>query len=209
MFPLQQKSLIRGSTAHIRAGLGAGVDYHAYYEPLYAPFDITISRLYWGAQGGNWLTFIHDGISFEFAHLSSYKVKAGQSVKTGTIIAITGNTGAITTMPHLHIQGIKNGKRVYLDNYNWGQAEPQPQPPAGEYMSRDEFKGIVSNIVNGWYNNYLLRPANQGEVDSHTNAIMADYDNRKSNNNHPEYAVSEWVNKQNREAEFIAHWKKV
>lgn len=125
-FPLAQKVLIRGSAAHIKAGLGAGVDYRTVFDDspipldLLMPFNGVIDRVYSGTQGGKWLDIVDpDGIRLQFAHLDRYFVKAGQSVRQGQTIAITGNTGQITTGPHLHIQGIKNSKRVRLDNYNW------------------------------------------------------------------------------------------
>ena len=141
MFVLKEKKLIRGSQAHIRAGLGAGVDYQANYTELYAPFDCKVDKEYFGNEGGNWLWITdQNDVSLQFAHLSKYVAKQGESVREGQIMAITGNTGSITTGAHLHIQGIKNGKRIELDNYNWGE---------GEYMTEEEIYNLLVYLARG------------------------------------------------------------
>lgn len=118
MFPLKQRKLIRGFQAHIQAGLGGATDYVADHVTLYAPFAGRI-EVYKGVQGGNWLRLIRDnGDKIEFAHLSKYLQTGGQ-VSEGEEIAITGNTGQITTGPHKHIQIIRNGKRIDPETYQW------------------------------------------------------------------------------------------
>ena len=115
MFPLKEKKIIRGAKEHIAAGLSAATDYVADYVPLYAPYDGTIET-YQGVQGGNWLRLIRpNGDQLEFAHLSKY-IKIG-SVKEGEQIAVTGNTGMITTGPHLHLQIFVDGVRVDPEHY--------------------------------------------------------------------------------------------
>lgn len=65
-----------------------------------------------GASYGKWVLIEHDnGLSTVYAHLSLIKVKEGQKVATGEVVAYSGNTG-YTTGPHLHFsvfssQGIK------------------------------------------------------------------------------------------------------
>ena len=122
MFPLKQRKLIRGAAAHIAAGLGAGADYVAAAgTPLYAPFDGTISTS-WGNQGGNWSKLTRpNGDRIEMAHLDSFLVKTG-TVSSGHQIAYTGNTGAITTGPHLHVQIFRDGKRLDPERYNWEES---------------------------------------------------------------------------------------
>lgn len=109
-FPLKKRRLIRGCAAHKAAGLSCGADYEAKYEPVYSPEKGKVLKRYYGNEGGNWLWI--EGVSgrvWEFAHLSSYKVKQGDTVKAAQEIAISGNTGKITTGPHLHLQIIKPG----------------------------------------------------------------------------------------------------
>lgn len=119
MFPLKQRKLIRGFQAHINAGLGGGADYVADYVPLLIPFD-GIADLYWGKEGGNWLRIRRtNGDAIELAHLSKYSVKGG-NVRAGALGGATGNSGSITTGPHLHIQIFnKNGVRLDPEKYNW------------------------------------------------------------------------------------------
>lgn len=51
---------------------------------------------------GQWIMLKHaDGLSTLYAHLSLQKVKIGQEVGTGEVIAYSGNTG-YSTGPHLH-----------------------------------------------------------------------------------------------------------
>ncbi len=51
-----------------------------------------------------------------YAHLSEFKVKAGQKVKKGALIGWSGNTGA-STAPHLHYEVMKDGKHVDPKEY--------------------------------------------------------------------------------------------
>jgi len=122
MFLLKERKLHRGCKGHIDAGLGCGADYYAHYVPLYAPFDTVIAKEYYGSDGGKWIWFNDkNGNSIQCAHMSEYKVNVGDKVKEGDIIGITGNSGTITTGPHLHVQIIdRNSHRVdpvlYFDN---------------------------------------------------------------------------------------------
>ncbi len=62
-----------------------------------------------GASYGKWVLVRHNnGLSTLYAHLSLIKVVAGQTVKRGEVIALSGNTG-YTTGPHLHFSLYASG----------------------------------------------------------------------------------------------------
>ena len=121
MFSLKKRQLIRGCKEHKQAGLGCGADYMAHYVNLYAPKN-GIGSTFYGPQGGNWYRLrLEDGTRIEFAHLSKY-LKLGK-VKEGDLIAITGNTGSVTTGSHLHVQIFKNNKRLDPEKYLWDNVD--------------------------------------------------------------------------------------
>jgi len=66
-----------------------------------------------GKQGyGLHITLKHeDGYETVYAQLSEVKVKAGDKVEKGQLIALSGNSG-LSTAPHLHYEVIHNGEWV-------------------------------------------------------------------------------------------------
>ena len=61
---------------------------------------------------GNYIVINHgNGTTSLYAHLSSRKVSAGDSVTQGQVIGLVGSTGN-STGPHLHFEISKNGTRV-------------------------------------------------------------------------------------------------
>lgn len=108
-----------------------------YFAPIgrkvLAPFDGVIKSTLNGKQGGKtiWFKPDNDNVIMRFMHLSEFKVQAGEKVKEGRVIALTGNTGEATTAPHLHIDISK--KAVNLANwknfidpekYPWEEEKP-------------------------------------------------------------------------------------
>ena len=66
----------------------------------------------WGSGYGYVIYIKHpDGKQTRYAHLSKILVSAGQTVKQGDRIALSGNTG-ITSGPHLHFEILVNGVQV-------------------------------------------------------------------------------------------------
>jgi len=95
-----------------------GQDYtSAIGNKLYAPFDGIIKTTLTGEQGGLtiWYKPTNDNVIIRFMHLSAFKCKAGQKVKEGDLIGLTGNTGKSTTGEHVHIDISK--KAVNLANW--------------------------------------------------------------------------------------------
>ena len=110
-FPLNKRQLIRGCDAHNRAGLGCAADYVADNNHLYAPVAGSLTSSY-GYQGGMWLQLKGDnGFNCSFAHLSKYIARFWR-VNEGDYIAVTGNSGQLTTGPHLHLEVYDKGKRI-------------------------------------------------------------------------------------------------
>ncbi len=139
-FPLRNKKLIRGCKAHVSAGLGCGSDYQAKYEVLVMPFRGKVHQKFYEVGGGNWLGILDpDGVVIQFAHLDRYLImpNAGLWIEPGTPIAVTGNTGQISTGPHLHVQIFKNGKRIDPETYNWDKFN-KPEETVTQYQKDTE-----------------------------------------------------------------------
>lgn len=72
----------------------------------------TVERAGWGSGYGYCVYLRHpDGRMTRYGHLSKILVKAGQSVRQGEKIALSGNTG-VSTGPHLHFEILINGSQV-------------------------------------------------------------------------------------------------
>lgn len=96
-----------------RPALHAGVDLRENYgAPVRATAAGTV--VFANAKGGygNMVEIDHgNGLSTRYAHLSSFAVGQGQSVKAGDIIGRIGETGRATG-PHLHYETRINGEPV-------------------------------------------------------------------------------------------------
>lgn len=92
------------------SGSHSGVDFGAPIgTPIYAVADGIVRGVgdtdlqCKGVSFGKWVFIEHfNGLSTTYGHLSATSVKAGQEVKRGELIALSGNTGH-TTGPHLHL----------------------------------------------------------------------------------------------------------
>lgn len=79
---------------------------------VYASCGGTVAKAGWGSGYGYVVYINHeDGRQTRYGHLSKVLVKAGQHVKQGERIALSGNTG-ISTGPHLHFEILINGSQV-------------------------------------------------------------------------------------------------
>jgi len=80
--------------------------------PLHATADGVVSFAARNGGNGNIVVIEHGhGLSTVYAHASKTIVKAGQAVKRGDVIALSGSTG-ISTGPHLHYEVWRNGQSV-------------------------------------------------------------------------------------------------
>ena len=77
-------------------------------------------------QGYGNLVKVDHGFGYEtrYAHLSRYKVKVGQKVTRGDVIAFVGNTGK-STGPHLHYEVRYKGEPQNPQNYYFLDLSPE------------------------------------------------------------------------------------
>ena len=84
---------------------------------VFASCGGTVAKAGWGSGYGYVVYINHeDGSQTRYGHLSKVLVKAGQTVKQGERIALSGNTG-VSTGPHLHFEILINGTQVNPNNY--------------------------------------------------------------------------------------------
>ena len=91
-----------------------GVDFSVSQgTPVIAPADGTVEKVAYQAGGAGRYVMLRHGREYQtvYMHLSKSLVKAGQTVKKGERIALSGNTG-ISTGPHLHYEFRINGRAV-------------------------------------------------------------------------------------------------
>ena len=99
-----------------------GMDFSAKSgTPIYATGDGIVKKADGSVSGfGNHIEINHGyGYLTLYAHLSKYKVRAGQKVKRGDIIGYVGSTGR-SEAPHLHYEVHKNGEVVNPLNFYYG-----------------------------------------------------------------------------------------
>lgn len=85
--------------------------------PVIAPADGVVRYASDRRSLGNAISISHGyGIETVYGHLSEFRVKPGEKVHRGQVIALMGNTGR-STGPHLHYQVEVSGKAVNPDNY--------------------------------------------------------------------------------------------
>lgn len=82
-------------------------------QPVKATADGTIIFAEWTVETGYVIIIEHDyGVLSVYKHNSTLNKKQGDMVKTGEVIAMSGNTGEWTTGPHLHFEIWNNGHPV-------------------------------------------------------------------------------------------------
>ncbi len=92
---------------------------------VYATGDGKVVQISRSRRGyGNKIVIDHGyGYKTLYGHLNSFKVKKGQKVKRGDVIAYVGNTG-VSTAPHLHYEVRQNDKLVNPLNFYFNDLSP-------------------------------------------------------------------------------------
>ena len=96
--------------------------------PLYATHNGTISFCAITNFGDLAISIMDESGTFRtiYGHLSESKVKLGDVIVKGQLVALSGNTGRYTTGPHLHfgIHEVLNGQDINLNNGFNGGIDP-------------------------------------------------------------------------------------
>ena len=94
---------------------------------IFTPVDSLIASVYDHDKGGKTVILkdINTGDRYGFAHLSKPLVKIGQLIPRGSVIALSGNTGA-STGPHLHLTYSIGG--TWTGNMSKGHIFQDPTP---------------------------------------------------------------------------------
>ncbi|MGE5508478.1 MAG: M23 family metallopeptidase [Chitinophagales bacterium] len=79
--------------------------------PVCAAAPGRVTAVFRGLTGGLTVELAHDGFTTRYLHLSSAKVKVGETVNAGALIALAGATG-VATGPHLHFEVRMDGRPV-------------------------------------------------------------------------------------------------
>jgi murein DD-endopeptidase MepM/ murein hydrolase activator NlpD len=123
LFPVKNKSIeditsfFGAERKFLKKGQGkihGGIDIGAKTgTPIVATADGTILKAAMEGNWGNLIVISHsDGYETWYAHLDNFSVKENQLVKKGEVIGVVGNTGGLSTGPHLHYEVKHDGKRV-------------------------------------------------------------------------------------------------
>lgn len=87
-------------------------------EPIKATLDGTVILSTWTYDAGHVIAIQHSSnLTSFYKHCSALLKKAGESVKAGEVIAVVGNSGELTTGPHLHFELWFNGRPVNPQDY--------------------------------------------------------------------------------------------
>jgi len=104
-----------------------GLDFSAPLgTPIYATGNGVVTRIEKNPYGyGNNITIDHGfGYSTRYAHVKDFKVKKGEKIKRGQLIATVGNTGK-STAPHLHYEVLKDKKHVNPIHFFFNDITPE------------------------------------------------------------------------------------
>lgn len=96
-----------------RPAFHSGIDMQADYgDKVVATADGLVIQVGYNGDYGNYIEIKHgNGFTTGFAHLQSYKVKVGDTIKRGQSIGLAGNTGRSTGV-HLHYEVRLNSQPI-------------------------------------------------------------------------------------------------
>ncbi len=87
-------------------------------EPIHVVADGTVVLSSWTQDSGNVIAVQHPNqLISVYKHNSALLKKAGDFVKAGEAVAIIGNSGELTTGPHLHFELWYNGNPVNPEDF--------------------------------------------------------------------------------------------
>lgn len=115
-----------------------GVDFSAPVgTEIYATGDGTIEKISKSKRAYGHSVMIDHGFGYKtfYAHCDEIRVKKGQKVTRGQVIATVGNTGK-STAPHLHYEVRKNNKAIDPINFFFNDITPEEYELILELSSR-------------------------------------------------------------------------
>lgn len=121
----------------------SGVDFSAPTgTEVYATGNGVVKFIRKSRRGYGNVVIIDHGYGYHtlYAHLYEFKVKRGEKVKRGQLIALVGNTGK-STAPHLHYEVQKNRKAIDPIHYFFNDITPE------EYEKMLELSAIPSQSM--------------------------------------------------------------
>ena len=141
-----------GSTADFHSGTDYGTENKKL--PQYAIEDGYVFEVgKANADGALYAWIIYPRIKYAFLHyhLDSYKVKAGQKVKRGTLIGYTGMTGKATGI-HLHL-GVRNLSKLsasQVKSMNWNLLSSCPYVDAEKIKYSNTSSAAAAKSDSKW-----------------------------------------------------------
>ena len=112
----------------VKGGLSSGFDYESKHygvdiampenSPVHSISEGIVVFAEWTSETGFVIILEHlNGLTSIYKHNSSIIKTQGDRIETGEIIAFTGNTGSLTTGPHLHFELWFQGEPVDPESY--------------------------------------------------------------------------------------------
>ena len=90
-----------------------GIDLNFVYNDVFSIRGGVVIFAGWDVMGGGHMMIVRSGdMDVWYAHLSNFKARVGQRVGMGDRIAISGNSGGLSTGAHLHLTIKVGGKFV-------------------------------------------------------------------------------------------------